>query len=181
MDNILTPSRSLSIFRLSYSASKIWGSPSWCSDVLIHCSPIGIIGYHQEAGNFWQARSSWQYWWDTKLHVLLCNTYSWESQQLTSVNCWLCRWKNVSTFQIFFVFLGLRIFTRIYCIWSETREQNLNDLLSYNGPQFLIKNRFTYPNDLQMTSNSLFFWLFLIYSPLFDQTSTAQIKNKGIY
>ena len=59
-------------------------------------------------------------------------------------------------FRFFFVFLGLRIFTRIYCIWSGTREQNLIDLLSYNGPHFLIKNRFTYPNDLPMTSNSLF-------------------------
>ena len=60
-------------------------------------------------------------------------------------------------FSIFFVFLGLRIFTRIYCIWSETREQNLNDLLSYNGPHCLIISRFTYPNDLLITSNSLFF------------------------
>ena len=84
---------------------------------------------------------------------------------------------NFSDF--FFVFLGLRIFTRIYCIWSETREQNLNDLLSYNGPQILIKNRFTYPNDLPMTSNSLFFWLFLIYSLLFDLSSTGLIKKRG--
>ena len=53
-------------------------------------------------------------------------------------------------FRFFFVFLGLRIFTRIYCIWSKTREQNLNGLLSYNGSQFLIMNRFTYPNDLPM-------------------------------
>ena len=82
-------------------------------------------------------------------------------------------------FRFFFVFLGLRIFTRIYCIWSETREQNVNDLLSYNGPQFLIKNRFTYPNDLPMTSNSLFFGLFLIGSLLFDLSSTGLIKKRG--
>ena len=78
-------------------------------------------------------------------------------------------------FRFFFVFLGLRIFTRIYCIWSETREQNLNDLLSYNGPQFLIKNRFTYPNDLKQP----LFVLFLICSLLFDLSSTGLIKKRG--
>ena len=107
--------------------------------------------------------------------MLQSNTCSWESQQLTSVNCWLWKWKDVSTFQIFFVFLGLRIFTRIYCIWSETREQNLNDLLSYNGPQFLIKNRFTNPNDLKQP----LFLLFLICSLLFDLSSTGLIKKRG--
>ena len=76
---------------------------------------------------------------------------------------------------LFFVFLGLRIFTRIYCIWSETREQNLNDLLSYNGPQFLIKNRFTNPNDLKQP----LFLLFLICSLLFDLSSTGLIKKRG--
>ena len=65
---------------------------------------VSWLGYHQEAGNFWLARSSWQYWWDTKLHVLQSNTCSWESQQLTSVNCWLWKWKDVSTFQIFFLY-----------------------------------------------------------------------------
>ena len=155
---------------------------------LSNTSSFTNFGYHQEAGNFWLARSSWQYWWDTKLHVLQSNTCSWESQQLTSVNCWLWKWKDVSTFQIFFVFLGLRIFTRIYCIWSETREQNLNDLLSYNGPQFLIKNRFTYPNDLPMTSNSLFFgsfwyvpffliWVVLAWSKRGEPKSSVQEKG----
>ena len=73
---------------------------------------------------------------------------------------------NFSDF--FFVFLGLRIFTRIYCIWSETREQNLNDLLSYNGPQFLIISRFTYPNDLKQP----LFLLFLLCSLLFRKEGT---------
>ena len=91
-------------------------------------------------------------------------------------------------FRFFFVFLGLRIFTRIYCIWSETREQNLNDLLSYNGHQFLIKNRFTYPNDLPMTSNSLFFgcfwyipffliWVVLVWSKRGEPNASFQEKG----
>ena len=91
-------------------------------------------------------------------------------------------------FRFFFVFLGLRIFTRIYCIWSETREQNLNNLLSHNGPQFLIKNRFTYPNDLPMTSNSLFFgcfwyipffliWVVLVWSKRGEPNASFQVKG----
>ena len=97
---------------------------------------------------------------------------------------------NFSDF--FFVFLGLRIFTRIYCIWSETREQNLNDLLSYNGPQFLSKNRFTYPNDLPMTSqwpqtasffagSNIFpsFWSELYWSDQKEGNPMLQLKKKG--
>ena len=82
-------------------------------------------------------------------------------------------------FRFFFVFLGLRIFTRIYCIWSRTREQNFNDVLSYNWPPFLIMSRLTYPNDLPMTSNSLFFSLLILCSLLFDLSSTGLIKDRG--
>ena len=70
------------------------------------------------------------------------------------------------SFFLFFVFLGLRIFTRIYCVWSRTREQIFNDVLSYNWPPFLIMSRLTYQNDLPMTSNSLFLGC-LFYVPSF--------------
>ena len=88
----------------------------------------------------------------------------------------------------FFVFLGLRIFTRIYCIWSRTREQNFNDVLSYNWPPFLIMSRLTYPNDLPMTSNSLFFsclfyvpsfliWVVLVWSKTGEPNASFQERG----
>ena len=97
------------------------------------------------------------------------------------VSSWLqstadCRWGRMSQlFNFYFVFLGLSIFTRIYCIWSRTREQNFNDVLSYNWPPFLIMSRLTYPNDLQQP----LFLLFILCSLLLDLSSTGLIKDRG--
>ena len=119
------------------------------------------------------------------------------TQAAEKVSSWLQstadfrRGRMSQLFKIFFVFLGLRIFTRIYCIWSGTREQNFNDLLSYNGPQFLIISRFTYPNDLQLTSNSLFFgclfyvpsfliWVVLVWSKRGEPNASFQERGNPI-
>ena len=98
------------------------------------------------------------------------------------VSSWLqstadCGWGRMSQLLFFFVFLGLRIFTRIYCIWSRTRERNFNDVLCfcYNWPPFLIMSRLTYPNDLKQP----LFWLFILCSLLLDLSSTGLIKERG--
>ena len=46
---------------------------------------------------------------------------------------------NFLIFWVLFLDLGLSQEFIASDQWSETREQNLNDLLSYNGPQILIK------------------------------------------
>ena len=58
------------------------------------------------------------------------------------------------------------------CFSSRKREPCTNNL---HQPQFLIKHRCTYPNDLQQP----LFLLCLICSLLFDLSSTGLIKKRG--
>ena len=86
------------------------------------------------------------------------------------VNCWLEGGGCLNFSGFFLHFLDFHK----NCIWSRTREQNLNDLLSWNGPQCLIVSRFTCPNDLKQP----LFWLFLMYSPLLDLSSSGWSDQK---
>ena len=49
---------------------------------------------------------------------------------------------------------------------------------SYNWPPFLIRSRFTYPNDLPRPQTA-FARLLLICSPILDLNSTGLIKKRG--
>ena len=99
---------------------------------------------------------------------------------------WLWKGKDASNFYFFCI-----SWTTIYCIWSGTREQNFNDPLGYNGSQFLIKSMFTYPNDLPMTSDSLYFgcffyvpfflnWVVLVWSMRWEPNASFQERENPI-
>ena len=45
--------------------------------------------------------------------------------------------------------------TKFSNLFTKKGTQSTMTSYSYNWPQFLIRSRFTYPNDLPMTSNSL--------------------------
>jgi hypothetical protein len=62
--------------------------------------------------------------------------------------------EDVSTFQTFLSFLELGVFYKFIATDQEQGNKISMTSYSYNGPQCLIQNRFTYANDLLMTSNS---------------------------
>ena len=67
-------------------------------------------------------------------------------------------------------------------LFNKKGTQSTMTSYSYNWPQFLIRSRFTYPNDLPMTSQwpqTAFARLLLICSLILDLSSTGLIKKRG--
>ena len=130
------------------------------------------LGNHQEEGNPSITEFKRQYWWDTDLpdSIISCQAWKYWKERENS---------NYQNDQIF----------QFEHLINKKGTQSTMTSYSYNWPQFLIRRRFTYPDDLPMTSNSLCeavsnmfptSWSEQYWSDQKGGNPMLQIKYKGI-